>query len=398
MLNKKPELLSPVSDFTSLTSAIEAGADSVYFGLKELNMRITARNFNLSEIKKVVKICHRHKVKAYLTLNTIVYDSEIKRINKILKKAKETKIDAVICWDNAVILEAKKLKIPIHISTQASVSNSETAKFYKQLGAKRIILARELGLEQIKKIKKNTSIEIECFIHGAMCVSISGRCFLSQSIFGRSANRGDCLQPCRRNYIIKDIDEKYELELGNNYILSPKDLCALPFIEKLIETGIDAFKIEGRARNPEYIKIVTKCYRKAIDAYFENKLTNKLKKELMNKLKIVYNRGFGSGFYFGKPINEWSNPENQSKTKKIFIGVVENYYAKNKVAEIKLEGGDIKLKDKLMFQGPTTGVFEQVIDSIEIEHKKINSVKKGNNFGIKVDKKVRENDKVFLMK
>ncbi|MBS3163280.1 U32 family peptidase [Candidatus Woesearchaeota archaeon] len=395
---KKPELLSPVSDFTSLVSAINAGADSVYFGLKELNMRINAKNFSLSEIKKVVKICHRHKIKAYLALNTIIYDSEIKKVIKILKKAKELRIDAVICWDNAVILEAKKLKIPVHISTQASVSNSESAKFYRFLGAKRIVLARELSLEQIKKIKKDADIEIECFIHGAMCVSISGRCFMSQFVFGKSANRGDCIQPCRRRYLLKDIEEGYELELGNNHVLSPKDLCTLPFIEKLIESNIDAFKIEGRSRSPEYVKVVTECYRKAIDAYFENKLTKELKNRLMQELKKVYNRGFSSGFYLGKPINEFIESDNQSKTKKVFIGIINNYYKRNGVAEFKLFTGKLKVGDTIMIQGPTTGVIEQKVRSIEIEHKNISSVKKGNSFGIKIDKNVRKNDKVFLMK
>lgn len=395
---KKPELLSPVSDFTSLISAINAGADSVYFGLKELNMRINAKNFTLSELKKVVKICHRHKIKAYLTLNTIIYDSELNKVIKILKKAKESKIDAVICWDNSVILEAKKLKIPIHISTQASVSNSESAEFYKFLGAKRIVLARELSLEQIKKIKKNVDIEIECFIHGAMCVSISGRCFMSQFVFGKSANRGDCIQPCRRRYLLKDIEEGYELELGNNHVLSPKDLCTLPFIEKLIESKIDTFKIEGRSRSPEYVKVVTECYRKAIDAYFENKLTKELKNKLMQELEKVYNRGFSSGFYLGKPINEFIESSNQSKTKKVFIGMIKNYYKRNGVGEFKLFTGKLKVNDTIMIQGPTTGVMEQKVKSMEIEHKKVNSVKKGNSFGIKVDKEVRKNDKVFLVK
>lgn len=395
MKRNKPELLSPVSDFTSLTSAINSGCDAVYFGVKQLNMRITAKNFKLSEIKKVVDICHKNNVKAYLTLNTIVYDDEIKKIKKIIQKAKDA--DAVICWDLSVINECRKQKIPLHISTQASVSNSESAKFYKKIGAERIILARELNLEQIKKIKKDVNIEIECFIHGAMCVSISGRCFLSQFIFNKSANRGDCLQPCRREYLIKDSEEGHELKLGNDYILSPKDLCTIKFIDKLIEAGIDSFKIEGRARSPEYISVATSCYRKAIDAYFENKLTEKLKNELFDRLKTVYNRGFSSGFYLGKPINEFASPENHSSTKKIFVGIVKNYYNNIKVAEIKVEAHEIKLNDNLMFQGPTTGVYEQKIESMEINNKKINSIKKGS-VGVKTDKKLRKNDKVFLIR
>ena len=394
---KKPELLSPIFDFTSLNAAISAGCDSVYFGIKELNMRINAKNFTLNEIKRVVDICHKNNVKAYLTLNTIIYDSELEKIKKILIGAKKAKVDAVICWDFSVINEARKLKMPIHISTQASVSNLEAVNFYKKLGATRIILARELSLEQIKKIIKNSKIEIECFVHGAMCVSISGRCFMSQFVFGKSANRGDCIQPCRRRYLLKDIEEGYELELGNNHVLSPKDLCTLPFIEKLIESGINAFKIEGRSRSPEYVKTVSECYRKAIDAYFENKLTKELKNELMKELEKVYNRGFSSGFYLGKPINEFIESDNQSKTKKVFIGIIKNYYSKKGVAELKLFTGKLKLNDNIMIQGATTGVIEQKIKSMEIEHKKINEARKGNEIGIKLDKIARKNDRVFLI-
>ncbi|MDD5650553.1 MAG: U32 family peptidase [Candidatus Nanoarchaeia archaeon] len=395
---KKPELLSPVADFTSLTAAIEAGCNAVYFGLKDLNMRMSAKNFELKDLKKITDICHKNNIKAYLTLNTIVYDNEIKKIKEIIKKAKQAKIDAIICWDLSVVNEVKKYNIPLHISTQASVSNSESAKMYKKFGASRIILARELNLNQIKKIKKEAKIEVECFIHGAMCVSISGRCFLSQFLFNKSANRGKCIQPCRREYTIKDTEENHELSLGKDYILSPKDLCTLNFIEKLIESGIDAFKIEGRARSPEYVFYVTQVYRKAIDSYFEKKLTKELKEKLMLELEKVYNRGFSSGFFLGKPINEFVNPENQSKTKKIFIGVVKNYYNKVNVAEIKLQSGSININDTLMIQGPTTGTYEQKIDSIEINNKKINSAKKGMSIGIKINKKIRKNDKVFLIK
>ncbi|MBU0930280.1 MAG: U32 family peptidase [Nanoarchaeota archaeon] len=396
-MKKIPELLSPVFDFTSLTAAINAGCNAVYFGIKELNMRITAKNFKLNEIKKVVDICHKNNIKAYLTLNTIIYDSELKKLKKIINEAKKAKIDAIICWDFSVINEARKKGIPIHISTQSSVSNSESARFYKKLGAERIVLARELSLEQIKKIKKEVKIDIECFIHGAMCVSVSGRCFTSQFLFGKSANRGDCIQPCRRSYLVKD-EEGCELKLENNYVLSPKDLCTLAFIDKLIEAGIDSFKIEGRARSPEYVSVVTKCYRDAIDAYFKNKLINELKKELIKKLKTVYNRDFSSGFYMGKPINEFTGSESKATRKKTFIGIVKNYYKNIKVAEIKIQSHSIKLNDILMFQGPTTGVYEQKIDSMEINHKKVNSVEKGNEVGIKVKNIVRKNDRVFLIK
>jgi putative protease len=274
----KPELLSPVQDFVSLKAAIRAGADSVYFGAKGLNMRIGAKNFELSDVKKIIQICHKNKVKAYFTLNSIIYDDEIDKIKKILKTLKKEKIDAIICWDYSVIAECEKLKLPIHLSTQASISNFEALKTitkrFKNIES--VNLARELSLSQIKDIikkikKEKIKVDIEVFIHGAMCVSVSGRCFLSQEVFGKSANRGECLQPCRRKYLIKDIEEKHEFELGEDYVMSPKDLCALPFLDKLVDAGINTFKIEGRNRSPEYVKVVTEVYREAIDAVMEDK-------------------------------------------------------------------------------------------------------------------------------
>ena len=293
-----PELIAPAGNWPMLMAAIKARADAAYFGVKQLNMRMTANNFELSELKKVVSECHKNKVKAYLTLNTIIYDNEIGKLKKILTEAKKAKIDAVIAWDFSVLKEANKLKIPIHLSTQASVSNYESAEYYyKKFGVESITLARELSMEQIKSIiqkindyypiknkslKNNKKLEIECFIHGAMCVSISGRCFLSQHLFNKSANRGECLQPCRRKYIVYEPEDKYKLALGEDYIMSPKDLCALPFVDKLIEAGISAFKIEGRNRSPEYVKTAVECYREAINNY---KKIDKIKSRLLTKLK-----------------------------------------------------------------------------------------------------------------
>jgi putative protease len=404
----KPELISPVQDFVSLTAAINAKADAVYFGLKEFSMRANAKNFNVSELKKVAEICHKNKIKAYLTINTIVYENEIEKIKNILKKVKEAEIDAIHAWDMSVIKEALKLGIEVHLSTQASVSNSEAALFYKKLGIKRIILARECNLKQIKEIKKKVKgIEIETFIHGAMCVSVSGRCFISQFLFNKSANRGECLQPCRRRYYLEDVEEGHRLELGNDYVMSPKDLCALPFIEKLIEIGIDAFKIEGRNRSPEYVKIVTEVYRAAIDFYFANKhkkdfKTNfeALKKQLLEELKSVYNRGFSPGFYIGLPTNEdWAGIYGSKATaQKVYVGKIIHFYNKINVAEVKIETGKISIGDKIMIQGPTTGVYEQKVESMEVEHKKINEAKKGDVFAIKLQVIARKSDKVFIVK
>ncbi len=394
---KKPELLSPAGDYASLIAAIKSGADAVYFGIDELNMRMNAKNFRLSEINKIVDLCHKNHVKAYLTLNTIVYDEEIKRIKKILDKAKKSKIDAIIAWDLSIINEARKRKIPVHLSTQASISNTEAARFFKKLGVNRIVLARELNLEQIKKIKKNLpKLEIECFVHGAMCVSISGRCLISHSLFGKSANRGECLQPCRRKYKIVDVEEGHELELGESQVISPKDLCALSFIDKLIEAKIDAFKIEGRNRSPEYVKTVVECYRKAIDSYFEKKFNKKLAEELIKKLKTVYNRNFSSGFFMGKPINEWVDVHgSKAVEKKMAIGMIANFYSKKNVANIKILSCDLKTGDRILIIGDKTGVIEEVIESMEINHRKIEIAKKGQNVGVLLKNKAREGDEVY---
>ncbi len=385
----KPELLSPAGNFTSLRAAIQAKADAVYFGVNELNMRSNAKNFKLSDLKKIKTVCK--KVKRYLTLNTIVYEDELKRVEQIIKTAKPY-ISAVICWDLSVIQICKKHKVPFHISTQASVSNSESAKFYKKLGAKRIIIARECSLKQIKEIKSKVNIELEVFVHGAMCVAVSGRCFMSQFTFGKSANRGECLQNCRREYVIKDIDKEFELKLNNNFVMSAKDLCTLEFISKLKSAGISSFKIEGRNRSPEYVKTVTEAYRDAID----NKLTKIRIKQLIKKLKTVYNRGFSSGFYLNQPINEFTNKYGSKATKnKQYVGKVTNYYNKNNVAEILIESNTFKKGDELMIQGPTTGVITLKAKEIIQEKKTTTTAKKGT-ITIKVSK-VRKNDLVFIV-
>lgn len=253
----KPSLLSPAGDWPSLRAAVEAGADSVYLGVEGFNMRANARNFKVSELKKIVDFCHKNKVEVYVTVNTIIFEDELKKVDILLDKIKKAKADAIIAWDFSVIQLALKKNIPVHVSTQMSISNSESAKFFEKMGVAGINLARECSLKQIQDIKRKTKLEIETFIHGAMCISESGRCFTSQFLFKKSANRGDCLQPCRRGYIVKDAEEGHELELKNNYIMSPKDLCALPILDKLVKAGINRFKIEGRNRAPEYVKTVT---------------------------------------------------------------------------------------------------------------------------------------------
>ena len=371
-----------------LVTAIKAGADAVYFGLKEFSMRQNAKNFTIKDLDKIERICKPRNIKRYLTLNVIIYDNEIKRMNKILKRIKN-KVDAIICWDLSVIQLCKKHKIPFHISTQASVSNIESAKFYKNLGAERIVLARELNLKQIKKISKK--INIETFIHGAMCVSISGRCFLSQFLFNKSANRGECIHPCRRSYIIKDKQEGYELEVQNNKVLSAKDLCALPFIEKLKKAGIKTFKIEGRSRDPRYVDTVVRVYRKALD----KRLTNTEIRESIDELKKVYNRGFSSGFYLGVPTSDdFAKIEHSAATeKKHFVGKINHYFPKIQVATIKLVS-ELKVGDEIVVIGKTTGLEKAKVERLEIKNKSIKKAIKGQEVGLKLPK-VRKQDQVY---
>jgi putative protease len=386
----KYELLAPAGDFASLIAAISAGADSVYFGLKDFNMRANAKNFSISDLKKIKELCSKNKVKKYLTLNTIIYDDEIKKIEGVIKRVKPY-IDAVICWDLSIISLCKKYKIPFHVSTQASISNKNAAEFYKKLGAERVVLARELNLKQIKEISR--IIPVEIFIHGAMCVSISGRCFTSQFLFGRSANRGDCLQPCRRAYFIKD-DEGKELQLENNKVMSAKDLCTLPFIEKLKKSEAVAFKIEGRNREPEYVDTAVRIYRKALD----KKLTSEELKTSLEELNKVYNREFSSGFYLGLPTSDdFSKNEHSAAThRKEFIGTIVHYFKDKNVAAIKIAGGKIKVGDELLIIGNKTGLVRHKIERIEINRQSVNEAKKGEEIGIKIAN-VRKSDKVYLV-
>ena len=387
-MKRKYELLAPAGDFPMLVAAVKAGADSVYFGLKEFSMRQNARNFTIKDLDKIEKICKLRDIKRYLTLNIIIYDNEIKKIDKILRKIKN-KVDAIICWDLSVIQLCKKHKIPFHISTQASVSNIESAKFYKNLGAERVVLARELNLKQIKKISRK--INIETFIHGAMCVSISGRCFTSQFLFNKSANRGECIHPCRRSYIVKDKQEGYELEVNNDKVMSAKDLCTLPFIERLKKAGITTFKIEGRNRDPRYVDTVVRVYRKALD----KKLTKKEIREEIEELKKVYNRGFSSGFYLGLPTpDSFAKIEHSAATeKKHFIGKIIHYFPKIQVATIKLVS-ELKVGDDIVVIGKTTGLEKSKVERLEIKNKSVKKGKRLQEVGLKLPL-VRKNDEIY---
>jgi U32 family peptidase len=383
------ELLAPAGDFSMLSAAVNAGADAVYFGLSDFSMRAAAKNFKISDLKEIAEICKPRKVKRYLTLNTIIYNKELKNIEETIKKVKG-KVDAIICWDLSVVRFCKKYKIPFFISTQASVSNVESAKFYKSLGAKRIVLARELNLKQIKEISK--VIDIECFCHGAMCVAVSGRCFTSQFLFGKSANRGECMHPCRRSYFVKD-EEGNELKIENNQIFSAKDLCTLPFIEDMKKAGIKAFKIEGRNRDARYVDKVVRVYRKALD----KKLSKKEIEEGLKELEKIYNKGFSSGFYLKTPTSDDFSKiqSNASAEKKHFVGKITHYFDKAEVAAIKLVS-DLKIGDEISVIGKTTGIVNSKINSIEIKNKSVEKTGKGQEVGIKLPK-VRKNDDVYII-
>lgn len=395
----KPELMAPAGDWTMLRAAVMNGADAVYFGLDKLNMRAKAANFSVEQLLEIVSFCKEHKVKTYLTLNTIVYEEELSELEEIIIAAKENKVDRIICSDLAVAELCHKHEFPFCISTQSSISNSLAADVYKRMGAVRIVLARECSLEEIKKIRAKTDLEIEAFIHGAMCIAVSGRCFMSHHLFGKSANRGECVQPCRREYEVFDPSIGKSLIVGEDYIMSPKDLCTIEFIDQLIEAGIDSFKIEGRKRSPEYVAKAVMVYRQAIDHYFTQTLTDEIKKDLLSVLETVYNRGFSSGFYFDIPSSEEYAGVNGSKAtaRKTYVGKVINYFREPQVAHILLESGEIKINDDILIMGEKTGVIEIRLENMNVNDKDGSSAKRGDEITLKISSLVRRNDKVYLI-
>lgn len=394
---KKPELLAPAGDWKSLITAVKNGADAVYFGVNKLNMRAKANNFKVEELPEIVKYCSERNVDTHLTINTIVYENELNQVEEVVKAAKEAGVTLIICWDMTVIATCKKYDIPFCISTQASIANSASAKMYKDLGAARVVLARECTLNQILEIKENIDLEIETFVHGAMCVAVSGRCFMSHYSFNKSANRGECIQSCRREYKIIDKDGEQEFEIGSDYVMSPKDLCTIEFIDTLIEAGIDSFKIEGRKRSSEYNAVVVSTYREAIDLYFEGKLTEEVKKEMMERLRSVYNRGFSTGFYFGMPDGGEFTDIYGSKatTRKVYIGKVKNYFKKSGVVHVLIQAESLEKGDKIYISGNTTGVIEMEIPEMIKEEEKITTGTKGDDVTFRCEEVVRVNDEVY---
>ena len=404
---KKVELLAPLKNFKSLNAVLE-NADSVYFGLEGLNMRMFSDNFKQEELVKICKTCHDSGIKAYLTTNVIIYENEFDLLNQVLDHAVEAEVDGIIVHDIGAIELIKKKGLEFHVSTQASISNSKSARFYQDLGAQRLILARELSLNQIKEIKKKLTIQIETFVHGAQCTSISGRCYFSAELCGDqgySANRGKCVQPCRRTWRVFDA-ENNELLYDGVFFINTKDLCMIEHVPELIEASIDAFKIEGRMRDPIYIEEATNCYREAIDSYYDGSFNDAKVSEWLRRLEKVYNRGFTTGFYFGMPKGSEIQREidgNVSKFKKVEIGKVLNYFPEKKAAKILLTKDKLKLKDEIFIIGTNTDTFlRQEVSSIQIKQKKnltetpnMTGKDKRLAVGILVDKPVKKNDKVF---
>ena len=392
--------MAPAGDWPSLIAAAENGADSVYFGVKTLNMRSLASNFDLLELPKITSFLHKNKKKAYLTLNTIVMDKDLEKVERIVEAAGSAGVDAVIVWDMAVLSLARKIGLPVHLSTQASVANKEAVDFFAGLGVKRIILARECSLAEIAAItehlkKKKIPCEIETFVHGAMCVSISGRCFLSEYSFGKSANQGECLQPCRRHYTITDGEKEISYRLGQDYILSPKDLCAVDILDHLVNAGIDAFKIEGRMKSAEYVKIVTAAYRRGIDAAVNGEYSAGLKRKLKEELAKVYNRGFSSGFFLGQPRDAISTSL-EHNYEKIFVGKVTKFFKKISVAQISIVDSPLKLNDTIMFIGKKTAARTARVGQMQYRHTPRRKAVKGETVGVKVPFTAKLNDKVFI--
>lgn len=403
----KTELLAPAGCYASLQAAFDAGADAVYFGLAQLNMRARSRrSFHVNDLATILERCHSAGVRGYLTLNTLLYDHDLKLCYKLLETAKEHGVHAVIAADMACILKARELGLEVHLSTQLSVSNFESFKFYAQF-CDRIVLARELNLSMIRRIRQQVIehdlhgpagrlLEIEAFAHGALCIAVSGRCGMSLFTENASANRGACVQNCRKNYIVKDEESGQELKIDNNFVLSPNDISTIEFLDQVVEAGVHTLKIEGRGRSPEYVKLVTRAYREALRAISDGRYNSKFVDQLIVDLQKVYNRGHSSGYYLGRE-QGWSNAYGSKAThQKILRGEVTHYYAKIGVAEIRAIG-ELKVGDEFVIIGETSGVVEGQLEELRLDDGEVSQVKSGDIFAIKVTDRVRRNDKFFIM-
>lgn len=403
------EIMAPVGSRDSLAAAIQGGADSIYFGIENLNMRARSSNsFTIDDLKEIAQICDENGLKSYLTVNTIIYDNDLSLMRTIIDAAKEAGISAVIAADVAVMSYARQIGQEVHLSTQLNISNLESLKFYAQF-ADVVVLARELNLEQVKEIHRGIVeenicgprgelIRIEMFCHGALCMAVSGKCYLSLHEMDSSANRGACMQVCRRSYIVRDKETDVELEVDNEYIMSPKDLKTIHFMNKMIDAGVRVFKIEGRARGPEYVRTVAECYKQAIQSYLEGTFTDEKIAEWDARLKKVFNRGFWNGYYLGQRLGEWSkNYGSEATERKVYAGKGIKYFSNIGVAEFLVEASEVSVGDKLLITGPTTGAVFVTLEEARVNLKPVQTVKKGERFSMKITDKIRPSDKLFKL-
>lgn len=401
------EIMAPAGSFESLMAAIQGGADSVYFGVQHLNMRATSsNNFTLEDMEEIVSICLKHKIKSYLTLNTVLYDHDLEIMRRIVESAKMSGVSAIILSDQAAIFEVQSKGIEIHLSTQLNISNIESLKFYAQW-ADVVVLARELNLTQISNIHRaivenkikgpsGNLIKLELFAHGALCMAISGKCYMSLHENNASANRGACQQTCRKPYIVTEKESGYELEIDNEYIMSPKDLMTIQFLNKIIDAGISVLKIEGRARPPEYVKTVVECYNEAVQAIIDQSYNEEKINAWKERLSTVFNRGFWDGYYLGRKLGEWSHKYGSQATKrKVYLGRGNNYFQKIGVAEFIMETGILETGDEILITGPTTGVIQTKVKEIRVDMKPVSKTEKGERFSIPIDDIVRRSDKLY---
>jgi putative protease len=401
--------MAPVGSFESLMAAIHAGCDSVYFGVEQLNMRSRSSiNFTTDDLAKISSLCREHKIKSYLTLNTVLYDHDLSLMRNIVDAAFENGISAVIASDHAVMNYARKVGLPVHISTQTNVTNIETVEFYAAY-ADVMVLSRELSLSQVKSIVREIErrqisgpsgdlVRIEVFAHGALCMAVSGKCYLSLHSHNASANRGACIQNCRRTYIVQDKEEGVELEIDNEYIMSAKDLCTIGFLDKIIDAGVDVLKIEGRGRSGDYVDTTVRCYREALESIEDGSYSKEKIDQWLDRLSAVYNRGFWDGYYLGRKMGEWNDSYGSKTTvKKIFLGRGVKYFKNIQVAEFNIETSKLKVGDQILITGPTTGVIKTQVVELRVEDQQVEEVSKGENCSLPLKEVVRPSDKLYKL-
>lgn len=407
MERKDFEIMAPVGSRESLAAALQAGADSIYFGIGQLNMRShSANHFNIEDLREIAQTCSEHGVKTYLTVNTLIYDSDLPDMRRIIDAAAEAGISAVIASDVAVMNYCREKGVEVHLSTQLNIGNVEALKFYAQF-ADVVVLARELNMDQVAYIHEQIEqqhitgpggnlVRIEMFCHGALCMAVSGKCYMSLHAANRSANRGECTQICRRSYTVTDDETGNQLDIDNKYIMSPKDLKTVRFIDKMMKSGVRVFKIEGRARGPEYVYTVVDCYKDAIQSVLDGTFTEEKKNEWDERLATVFNRGFWDGYYLGQKMGEWNKHYGSVATeRKVYVGRGVKYFSRLGVAEFTCEASEFSVGDKMLITGPTTGVMYVTADEIHDDHGAVTTAQKGTRVSIKVTGKIRPSDKLF---